>query len=237
LVAGLLLLVFFVINEWRAEQPIMPLRLFVSRERAAAYSGRVLFLGAMMGFWFFTTQFMQVILGFSPLAAGLGFLPLTLPNFAVALIVPKLTRRFGNGGLLALGLTVTLVGMAWLSRLSPDSSYVIGIALPMILIGIGQGATLSPLTVSGVAGVSSADAGAASGLVNVAHQLGGSLGLSVLVAVFAMAGGPSFSAHDLLAHRISVALTAGTAMLVLALIIVLVLIVKPTMAPRSVTAT
>jgi hypothetical protein len=94
--AGVLLLVLFVLDESRAEQPIIPLRLLASRERAGAYAGRILFLGAMMGFWFFITQFLQVVYGYSPLEAGGAFLPMTVANFAVAVATPRLTRRFGN---------------------------------------------------------------------------------------------------------------------------------------------
>lgn len=224
--AGILLLALFVLNEKRAKQPIMPLRLLASRERAGAYAARLLFLGAMMGFWFFTTQFLQMVSGFSPLQAGVAYLPMTLANFVVALAVPKMTQRLSNARLLAGGLTVTLIGMAWLSRLDAASPYLTGIALPMILIGIGQGGTLSPLTVAGVAGVASEDAGAASGLVNVAHQLGGSLGLSVLVAVFAAAGGGALGARELLAHGVATSLVAGTAMLAVALVLVVGLIVR-----------
>src|SRR5207245_1913716 len=137
------------------------------------------------GFWFFITQFLQSVLGYSGFQAGLAFLPMTVVNFAVAVGVPRLTQRLGNGRLLACGLTVTLIGMAWLSRLSADTSYLMGIALPMVLIGVGQGAALSPLTASGIIRVAPEDAGAASGLVNVAHQLGGSLGLGILVTIFA----------------------------------------------------
>lgn len=230
LAAGVVLLTFLVFNEWRAKQPIMPLRLFASRERAGAYSARVLYLGAMMGFWFFTTQFLQGVLGFSPLAAGAAFLPTTLPNFAAALAVPKLTRWLGNGRLLAASLTLTLVGMAWLSHLSAESAYVTDIALPMILIGIGQGGALAPLTVAGVAGVAREDAGAAAGLVNVAHQLGGSLGLAFLVVVFAAAGSATLDARHLLAHRVATSLTVGSAMLAIALALVVVLIAGPSKA-------
>jgi EmrB/QacA subfamily drug resistance transporter len=227
LVAGVALLVFLVFNEWRAKQPIMPLRLFASRERAGAFSARVLYLGAMMGFWFFTTQFLQGVLGFSPLAAGAAFLPTTLPNFAAAMAVPKITRWLGNGRLLAASLTLTLIGMAWLSRVSEGSTYVTEVALPMILIGIGQGGALAPLTNAGVAGVAHEDAGAAAGVVNVAHQLGGSLGLAILVVVFAAAGSAALDARALLAHRVATSLTAGSAMLAMALALVVVLIVRP----------
>lgn len=222
--AGIVLLAVFGLVEARASQPIMPLRLFASRERAGAYAARMLFLGAMMGFWFFTTQFLQGVLGFRPAEAGLAFLPATLPNFAAAIAVPRLTRRLGNGRVLATGLTLALAGMAWLSRASVDSLYLSGVALPMVLIGLGQGLTLGPLTVAGVAGVDAQDAGAASGAVNVAHQLGGSLGLSVLIVVFAAAGTHVLDGRALLAQRISSALGAGTAMLVLSLLAVLTLI-------------
>lgn len=226
LAAGVLLLAFLVFNEWRAKQPIMPLRLFASRERSGAYAARLFFLGAMLGFWFFTSLFLQGVIGFSPFEAGLAFLPTTLPNFAAAMAVPKLTRRIGNGRLLAVGLTVSLIGMAWLSHVSADTSFLAGVALPMILIGIGQGLTLSPLTVAGIAGVAAKDAGAASGLVNVAHQLGGSLGLSILVVVFAAAGSGTFDAKELLAQRVAAAFTAGTVMLALALVVVFALILR-----------
>jgi hypothetical protein len=181
----------------------------------------------MMGFWFFITQYFQLVDGWSPLEAGLGFLPMTVVNFIVAVRVPKLTARYGNGLLLAAGLATTTVGMFWLSRLSGGTSYLTGLALPMVLIGAGQGATLSPLTAAGIAGVRGEDAGAASGLVNVFHQLGGSLGLGVLVTVFAAADAAGLSAGDLLAHRVSVALTVGSAMLALALLLVVALIVRP----------
>jgi EmrB/QacA subfamily drug resistance transporter len=227
LAVGVVLLTGLVIHERRASQPIMPLRLFASAERSAAYAGRILFLGAMMGFWFFITQYLQAVKGYSPLEAGLGFLPMTAVNFAVALAVPKLTRRYGNGLLLAGGLAVTMLGMLWLSRLSGDTGYLTGVALPMILIGGGQGATLSPLTAAAIAGVAPEDAGAASGLVNVAHQLGGSLGLGILVTVFAAADAGGLGADALLAHRVSTSLTVGTGMLGLALVLVVALIVRP----------
>lgn len=232
LLIGLVLLAAFILNERRAAQPIMPLRLFASAERAAAYAGRVLFLGAMMGFWFFITQYLQTVHGDTPLQAGLGFLPMTVVNFAVAIAVPRLTARYGNGLLLAGGLALSAVGMFWLSRLTNDTNYLTGIALPMVLIGAGQGATLSPLTAAGIAGVTATDAGAASGLVNVAHQLGGSLGLSVLVAVFAAAGATGLTANALLAHRVSTALTVGTGMLVVAVGLVVALIVRPSAGTR-----
>lgn len=219
LAAGVLLAAFILI-ERRAAQPVMPLRLFADGQRNAAYAARVLFLGAMIGFFFFTTQFLQVVLHYPPSLTGLAFLPMTLVNFGVALCVPRLTRRVGNARLLAFGLGATLLGMAWLSRVDSGTPYWLGVALPMLLIGAGQGMTLSPLTAAGIAGVPAQDAGAASGIVNVAHQLGNSLGLAILVALAAF-GARQLDGAALLAHRVTVALDGAAAMLALALLLVL----------------
>jgi EmrB/QacA subfamily drug resistance transporter len=223
LAAGVLLLAAFVVNERRAAQPITPLRLFASRERVGAYIARVLFVGGMFGVFFFLTQYLQGVLGFSPVEAGVAFLPLTLMIFAATQFVPNLVARFGNTNVLAGGIIVALIGMAWLSRVGPGTPYVTGVAIPMAILGIGAAAGFTPLTTAGVAGVAAEDAGAASGLVNVAHQLGGSLGLGILVTVFASA---SPQANGL-AHAISTSLTAGTGMLALALVVVLLVIRRP----------
>lgn len=235
LAAGVLLLAAFIIIERRAAQAILPLRLFADRQRNAAYGARVLFLGAMIGFFFFTTQFLQVVLGYPPSLTGLAFLPMTLVNFGVALCVPRLTRRLGNARLLAMGLGLTLLGMAWLSRVDEGTAYWLGVALPMVLIGAGQGMALSPLTAAGVAGVPARDAGAASGVVNVAHQLGSSLGLAALVAVAGLGAGPLAGA-PLLAHRVTVALGSASAMLALALLLVLTCQARPPKLPPPSTA-
>jgi EmrB/QacA subfamily drug resistance transporter len=227
LAVGAVLLALFVVNERRAEQPITPLRLFASRERAAAYAARVLFVGAMFGMFFFLTQFLQVVSGYSPLKAGLAFLPLSGVMFAMVLVVPSLAQRLGNARLLAVGVTTALIGMTWLSRVSADTPYLTGIAIPMVILGIGAGAAFTPLTASGVAGVAPEDAGAASGLVNVAHQLGGSLGLGVLVTVFASATPKELGPREILAHRIATSLSVGAAMLALALAVVVALIRRP----------
>ncbi|WPC65330.1 MFS transporter [Rhodoferax ferrireducens] len=227
LVAGLTLLTFFVIHESRASEPILPLHLFANRERSAAYAARMLFLGGMVGFWFFTTQFLQGVLMYKPLHAGLAFLPTTIPNFVAAMLVPRLTRKFGNARLLAVGLVFAIVGMAWIAQVSEHSPYITGIALPMILIGMGQGFALAPLTVAALTDVASEDAGAASGLVNVAHQLGGSLGLSVLVVVFATGGSVAMDASGQLAHHIANTFTASAVMLSISLVLVLSFIVRP----------
>jgi predicted MFS family arabinose efflux permease len=226
-----MLLAALVVNESRAEQPIMPLRLFRNRERSGAYAARMLYLGAVIGFFYFTTQYMQDALGFTPLQAGLGFLPMSLVNFVVALANPRLAPRIPNGVLLAVGTAVTLAGMAWLSRAGIGDAYLTSVALPMVLVGAGQGFAFAPLTNAGIAGVVPADAGAASGLVNTAHQLGMALGLAVLVAVSVHAG-VGLDGPAAVAAHVGAALTGGSVLLAIALLVVLVAIAPTGPRPR-----
>lgn len=210
LVVAVVVLTALVRHEARAEQPIMPLRLFAEPRRWGAYAARALYLGAMMGFFFFTTQLMQDVLGFTAFQAGLGFLPMTAVNFAVATLIPRIVRRYGDAPVLIAGVAITLAGMAWLAQVDATSSYLTAIALPMVLIGAGQGLAFATLTSFGIVGVRGEDAGAASGLVNTAHQLGTATGLAVLVAA---------SAHvTVLIERVSTALTWGTGLLAVCLI-------------------
>lgn len=227
LVVGAALLAVLVVNEARVSQPIMPLRLFTSRERVGAYLTRLLYLGAMMGFFFFTTQYMQDILGFSPLQAGLGFLPMSAINFGAALLVTRFVRRFGGSTVLIAGVTLTLAGMAGLSRVGLASNYWLAVALPMVFIGIGQGLAFAPMTSAGLAGVTGSDAGASSGVINTFHQVGSALGLSILVAVGAASVPAGAAPRQALLDRITAALTGSSALLVIALAIVLLFIARP----------
>lgn len=211
--AGLVALALFLLGQSRATEPLLPLRLFASRERSGAYLARVLFLGANVSFYFFMSQYFQEGLGFSALIAGLAFLPTTLVNFAAALSGPKLIARFGSGAVLISSLGASLIGFAGLARISPDSNLWLGLMLPMVALGFGQGGALAPLTQAGISGAAASDAGAASGLVNVAHQIGSSLGLAVLISVAAPAGG--------IIARTAWAMTGGAVMIALTLAIAL----------------
>jgi EmrB/QacA subfamily drug resistance transporter len=232
LAVGVLLLAALVVTESRATRPIMPLRLFASRERSGAYAARALYMGAMIGFFFFTTQLLQDALGFTPLQAGLGFLPMSLVNFGVALAIPRLRTRVPDALLLAAGVLLTLIGMVWLSRAGLGAGYLISVALPMVFVGAGQGLAFAPLTSSGIAEVAPADAGAASGLVNTAHQLGMALGLAVLSAVAAGAGA-ALDGPAAVAEHVGAALTAGSVLLAMALLVVLVVLVPAARSHRQ----
>jgi len=245
-VAGVALLAIFIAVERRAAQPVTPLRLFTSRSRAGAYLARMLLVGGMFSMFFFLSQYLQGVRGFSPLQAGLGFLPMTAVMFSTVRFVPRLSARWGDARLLVTGVAVALVGMGWLSRLDAGTPFFPDIVLPLVLLGLGMGAALAPLTGAALAGVAADDAGAASGVVNAAQQLGASLGLSILVTVAAGASGAtahgtSASGLDLdgaarvqLAHAVSAALTGSTVLLALGLAVVAVAVGRfrrPTATP------
>jgi predicted MFS family arabinose efflux permease len=186
----------------------------------------------MFSMFFFLSQFLQGVHDFNPLEAGIAFLPMTVVMFSTVRFVPRLSARWGDTRLLVTGIAVALAGMAWLSRLDEATPYFPGIALPLVLLGLGMGAALAPLTAAGVAGVAADDAGAASGVVNAAQQLGVSLGISLLVTVAASAGGapggaPTGPGGTLdavaradLAHAVAAALTGSTVLIALGLAVV-----------------
>jgi EmrB/QacA subfamily drug resistance transporter len=184
---GVVLLAAFVAVEMRAQSPIVPLRLFADRDRAVSYVARLLLVAGMMGMFFFLTQFLQDVLHYSAVVAGLAFLPLTIVLFAASQLSARvLTARFPAKTVMAVGLTSSTLGLLWLTQLQATSSYS-DLLFPLMLFGLGNGLAFVPLTSTSLRGVEPADAGAASGLVNVMQQVGGALGLAVLVTVFGSA--------------------------------------------------
>lgn len=182
---GILLLVLFVWQEKVSKHPITPLKLFKDRERSSAYIARFFFLGAMISYFFLTPQAMQQVYHFTPLMAAVGFLPETLPQFVFATLVSRLNERFTNTQILIAGTVITLAGLVFAAVVGIQAGYWWSVAIPMVIIGIGQGFTLSPLTVAGVANTDKEIAGSASGVVNMVHQIGSSVGLSIITALTA----------------------------------------------------
>ncbi|MGO2989222.1 MAG: MFS transporter [Lactococcus cremoris] len=181
IVASLILILVFLLWEKRITYALIPLELFKNRNRTGSYIARFTFMMAMLTYWFILPQIMQKMYNFSPLESGLAFLPLTLVNFIAALFLPKLTKALGNSKVMILGQVILLTGM-FLSFISqPEWGYFYAMAFQMMIIGLGQGWLLAPLTAAGVAGVPPELSGAASGLTNMMHQLGGPVGLSIVV--------------------------------------------------------
>jgi MFS family permease len=239
------LLGFFVLTETRARQPITPLRLFADVSRAGSFLARLLLIAGMFGVFFFLTQFLQKVMGFSPLRAGVAFLPMTIALFAASRLAPRLMPRAGTKPLMIAGMLPAIVSMAWLWRVTPATGYVSGVFGPMLLLGLGTGLVFVPLTTTSLAGVPAADSGAASGLVNMLQLVGGALGLGVLVAVYGTASRhaashplagltPLAASQQVLTHGIAAAFGFAAILDVCSLLVILTLIRKPRPVPASV---
>ena len=232
---AVVLLAAFLLTETRAPQPITPLRLFADVSRSGSYVARLLLVAGMMGMFFFLTQFLQDVLGFSPLRAGIAFLPMTIMVFGVSRAAPRLMARAGPRMMMIVGMVPVVIGMAWLSRVSPGTGYWTGVIGPMVLLGGGMGTVFVPLTTASLAGVQPADSGAASSMVNVMQQIGGALGLAVLVAVYGTStrdaarhplpgATAAEQAHHVLAHGMATAFLLAAILDAVALIVIITLI-------------
>ncbi|SIS04474.1 MFS transporter [Williamsia sterculiae] len=187
LVVGGALLAAFVMVERRAVQPITPLRLFASMPRSASFLGRLVVVAGFMSTMFFLTQYMQDVLHYGPLATGLAYLPMTAATFAGSQFTARWAMgRYSNRSLLVVAFAIAASGLFWLSSIGTGSSFIDMVG-PLVLIGWGGGMSFLSLTTASLRGVHPDDAGAASGLVNAAQQLGGTIGLAVMVAVFGAA--------------------------------------------------
>src|SRR6266508_692592 len=186
-VAAVVLLAVFYSIETRTRQPITPLHMFRDRDRAGSYAIMLALAAAMFGMFFFLTLFVQGVLGYSPLRAGFAFLPITAAIIVTSQFSARSLPRLGPKRLMATGAVLAVLGLAWQTQVSVSSGYVDGILGPMLLFGLGMGLLFVPLTIVAVSGVAPHESGAASSLLNVMQQVGGSLGLSILVTVFGTA--------------------------------------------------
>src|SRR5215831_12407936 len=181
--AGLVVIVGFTVLQARSREPLLPLRLFRNRNRVGSHLMGMAIGAAIFSMFYFLTQFVQEILGYSPVKAGLAFLPLMVLLGATAQAGGRLITRTGPKPLLIFGATAVLIALAWLSRISAESSYA-GRVLPALLVlGVGVGSFFVPLASTAVAGVSDRDAGIASGAYNMFFQIGGAIGLAALTTV------------------------------------------------------
>lgn len=186
-VAAVLLLAAFAVVESRAREPITPLRMFADRNRSGTYVFMLSLAAAMLGMFFFIVLFVQNVLGFSPIRAGLAFLPVTVAIGVASGLAQRLLPLFGPRPFMLAGASLTGAGLFWLTLIAPDSSYLGGVLGPMVTFGFGMGLNFVTVTLTAVSGVAPHEAGAASGLLNATQQVGGSLGLSILVTVYGTA--------------------------------------------------
>ena len=241
LVVGAALLALFVRIEATADEPILPLRILADRTRASANAARGLGYAGMYGMVFFLTQFLQDVQHHSALLTGLGFLPTPMSVFLSSQLTSKvLVKRVPTKVLMLSGLGLSGAGLVLLTQLSPGTPYV-QILASLILIGAGMGLSFVSLTTAGLQGVAPADAGAASGVVNVAQQVGAALGLAVLVTIFdsvtsaGRSGGLSQAAHSTataLTHGLDVTFGIAALFGAAAIMVVAAFVRSPIRAPR-----
>jgi EmrB/QacA subfamily drug resistance transporter len=184
---AVVLLSYFLLHERTSPQPITPLHLFHSRNRVGSYGLMLCLAATMFSIFFFVTLFVQDILGFSPLRAGFAFLPISIAITVAAQIAARNQVRWGPRPFLTTGSVLVLIGVIWLTQTDVHSSYGAGVLGPTILFGLGMGSIFVPLMLIAVSGVAPQETGAATGVLNATQQVGGSLGLSILVTVYGTA--------------------------------------------------
>ncbi|MFC7924413.1 MFS transporter [Streptomyces cinereoruber] len=186
-VAAVVFLAAFILVERRSQQPITPLRMFADRNRSGTYAMMLCLAAAIFGMFFFLTLFVQQVLGFSPLRAGLAFLPVSAIIAVGAGLTSNLLPRYGPKPFMVTGSVLAAAGLSWLTLTDVHSTYLGSILGPILVFGMGMGLIFVSLTIMALSNVEPRDSGAASGLLNAMQQVGGSLGLSILVTVFGTA--------------------------------------------------
>jgi MFS family permease len=173
-----------VLRQARIEKPLMPLRLFHSRNVTGANIVMALLVVGMFGLFFLGALYMQLVLGYEPLEVGLAFLPGSLLMGVLSLgFTDKLNMRFGPRRVLIAGLGLLLVAMLLFARAPVDGNYLVDIFPTMVIFGAGAGVAFPALMMLAMSGATPSDAGLASGLVNTTGQVGGAIGLALLATI------------------------------------------------------
>jgi EmrB/QacA subfamily drug resistance transporter len=230
--SSVVLLALFVVWETRAASPLLPLHIVLDRNRGGAYITVALVLAGMFGAFLFLTYYLQVVLRFTPLQAGLAFLPMTLASQAGSwLIAARLMPRLPARALMAPGALVAAAGMGLFTQLQPDTNYLALVLPAELLLGLGTSCVMVPAFSIGTLGVDRREAGIAAATVNTFQQIGGSLGVAVLntiaasaTAAYLVANSDQRSRVAAIVHGYSVATEWGVAILVLGAIVAVVLI-------------
>ena len=183
LVASAVLLVTFVLIEWRSRHALLPLRLLANRSRTGAYLVMLCLATAMFGFFFFLTIFVQEVLGYSALRSGVAFLPFAVVIVLMSGIVSQLVARTGPRPLMITGAALAAGGMYWFTHITTHSTYAGGLLGPMLLTSAGFGMLFVPMSLVALSKVSGEDSGIASSLLNTGQQVGGAIGLAALGTV------------------------------------------------------
>ncbi len=180
LAIALALIVAFVFIELRSKDPLMPFAIFRLRTLTGANIVGLLVGAALFAMFFFLSRYMQEVLGYSALKAGLSYLPLALAIIGSAGAASVLVTRLGFKKVLIAGLALITVALLWFGQVPVNGSYLSDLLAPMVVAAVGLGFAFVPVTIAAVSGVSKDESGLASGLINTSQQIGGALGLAVL---------------------------------------------------------
>jgi EmrB/QacA subfamily drug resistance transporter len=214
-----ILLVSFVMIEQRSRSPLVRLSIFRVRSLRAANVSMFLVASGMFAMFFFNTLYIQRVLGYGPLGAGLAFLPFTAGIMVSAGLASKFAPRVGVRPVAITGMIVTIAGMLLLTRISVDGSYAADVLPALVITALGLGAVFVPLTLIATTGLENQDQGLASGIFNTAQQIGGALGLAVLASLAASktADATGVSQQEALVQGFHVAFAGGAVFVVVAL--------------------
>jgi EmrB/QacA subfamily drug resistance transporter len=240
LAAGAVLLVAFLIVEGRASQPLMPLDLFTSRNRAGGLFSLVGLVATMSAMNYFVSQYLQDGLGFSPASAGFSFLPMAAAILFAGAQASRLLVKTGAKPLILVGTLLIAGGMVWLSQLSDSTTYVSGVLGPILLFGFGAGLAFTALSATILGDVSGKHAGSAASVLEMIQWISFTLGISVLVTVFgpvrrhAAAKTPGNAKHALV-EGMSAAFATSLIFVALSVVIALIVIKRAPEAPVATT--
>lgn len=196
MISGVVLLVVFAWLERRVAHPLLPLRVVLDRTRGGAFLAVFVLGMGMFSIFLFLTYYLEASIGYSPIEAGLSFLPMVGGIVASSTTVPALLLpRVGPKVVVSVGFLVSASGMALLTRLTLDSTYLAHIMPGMILLGLGIGAVMTTSFQAATAGVHHEDAGVASALINTSQQVGGSISTALLTTVASSAATDYLSSH------------------------------------------
>ena len=182
LAASVVLLVSFVLVERRSSRPLLPMRVLADRNRSGAYVVMLCIATGLFGLFFFLTLFIQNVLGYSAIRAGIAYLPFAIGVVIASVLASQLVQRIGARPLIVAGTAAVAGGMFWLSRLTEHANYgqLLG---PMLVTSLGLGLVFVPLALVALHNVAEQDSGVASSLLNTAQQVGGAIGLALLGTV------------------------------------------------------
>ncbi|HEY0343566.1 MAG TPA: MFS transporter [Solirubrobacteraceae bacterium] len=180
LAAAAALLAAFVTTELRSRAPLVPFRIFRLRTLTGANVIGLLIGASIFAMFFFLSRYMQQVLGYDALKAGLSYLPLALVIIVSAGIASQLVTKLGFKPVLVAGMALVTVALLWFAQVPVDGSYVSDLLAPMVIAAVGLGFAFVPVTIAAVSNISADDSGLASGLINTSQQVGGALGLAIL---------------------------------------------------------